>query len=170
MDLGAEVWNPECIKILGTPVGSRQFVHEKVMERVEEERRLQEAIPHVRDLQSAWQILLQCAGPRCHHMLRTLPPTQSEEYAQEHDAGMQRTMEVLLGGLPGDDQAREAGRQLATLPMRLGGLGLRSAQRVARVFWASWAGALHMIHGRLPDEPSPTNCWTTLNMMVAWAS
>ena len=68
-------------------------------------------------------------------MLRTLLPTQSEEYAQEHDAGMQRTMEVLLGGLPGDDQAREAGRQLATVPMRLGGLGLRSAQRVAHDPW-----------------------------------
>ena len=61
VDLGAEVWNPEGIKILGTPVGSRQFVHEKVMERVEEECRLWEAIPHVPDLQCAWQILLQCA-------------------------------------------------------------------------------------------------------------
>ena len=40
VDLGAEVWNPEGIKILGTPVGSRQFVHEKVMERVEEECRI----------------------------------------------------------------------------------------------------------------------------------
>ena len=38
LDFGAEVWNPEGIKILGTPVGSRQFVHEKVMERVDEER------------------------------------------------------------------------------------------------------------------------------------
>ena len=78
-------------KILGTPVGSRQLVHEKATERAEEERRLWEAIPHVPDLQCAWQILLQCAGPRCHHML---PPTQSEEYAQEHDASMQRTKEV----------------------------------------------------------------------------
>ena len=42
-------------------------------------------------------------------MLLTLPPTQSEEYAQEHDAGMQRTIEILLGGLPGDDHARDAG-------------------------------------------------------------
>ena len=65
------------LKILEAPVGSRRFVHEKVMERVDEERRLWEAIPHVPDLQCAWQILLQCAGPRCHHMLRTLPPTQS---------------------------------------------------------------------------------------------
>ena len=39
VDLGAEVWNPEGVKILGVPVGSRQFVH-KVMERVDEERKL----------------------------------------------------------------------------------------------------------------------------------
>ena len=37
------------------------------------------------------------------------------------------------------------------LPMRLGGLGLRSAQRIALgAFWASWFDALHMIHERLP--------------------
>ena len=51
VDLGAEVWNPEGIKIIGTPVGSRQSVHEKVMERVDEERRLWEAIPHVPEVQ-----------------------------------------------------------------------------------------------------------------------
>ena len=26
------------------------------------------------DLQRAWQVLLQCSGPRCHHTLRTMPP------------------------------------------------------------------------------------------------
>ena len=142
------VWNPEGIKILGTPVGSRHFVRQKVTERVDEERRLWEAIPHVPDLQCEWQILLQCAGPRCHHMLRTLPPTQSREYAEEHDAGMHRTMEVRHAS---HDQTIDAGGKLATLPMRLGRLGLRSAQRVAPgAFWASWADALHMIHERLP--------------------
>ena len=33
-----------------------------------------DAIPSVPDLQCAWQLLLQCAGPRCHHLLRTVPP------------------------------------------------------------------------------------------------
>ena len=36
--------------------------------------------------------------------------------------------------------------------MRLGGLGLRSAVRMApAAFWASWADALHMLHERLPQ-------------------
>ena len=33
--------------------------------------------PKVPDLQCAWQLLVQCAGPRCHHFLRTVPPSQS---------------------------------------------------------------------------------------------
>ena len=70
----------------------------KVTDRVEEERRLWEAIPHVSDL------------------------TQSEEHAQEHDAGMQGT--VLLGGL-----LETIKPEMQSTPMRLGGLGLRSAQR-----------------------------------------
>ena len=48
-------------------------------------------IPSVPDLQSAWQIILQCAGPRCHHLLRTLPPNVSASCATGHDMGMQRT-------------------------------------------------------------------------------
>ena len=31
-----------------------------------------------------WQILLHCAGLRCHHMLQTLPPSESEESTHDH--------------------------------------------------------------------------------------
>ena len=80
VELGPEVWKP--VKVLGNPVGSRRFVEEVVQKRLEEEHKLLEAIPPVLDLQAAWQILLHCAGPRWHHMKRTLPPTQSEECAR----------------------------------------------------------------------------------------
>ena len=53
VDLGAEV-----NKILGTPVGSRQFVHEKVMREWKRNADSGKPIPHVPDLQCAWQILL----------------------------------------------------------------------------------------------------------------
>ena len=57
----------------------------------------------------------------------------------------------LLGTVPGDDAALAEARSLATLPMRLGGLGLRSAERVApAAYWASWADALAMIKDRAP--------------------
>ena len=151
-DLGDEVWNPAGIKILGTPIGTSEFVRSITQQRLEDEGRLWEAIAWVPDLQCAWQILLQCAGPRCHHLLRTLPPSQATEYAQAHDDGMLQVMNALMGGLTGTEQERTTAHQLATLPMRLGGLGLRSASRMAPAsFWSSWADALQMIHQRLPE-------------------
>ena len=143
-ELGPEVWNPEGVKVLGTLVGSRAFVDEVINRRLREEQKLWEAIPWVPDFQAGWQILTQCAGPRCHHIIRTLPPSQSADYAQGHDEGMKRTMDNLLGGLPGEVHEQEVARNIASLPMRMGGLGIRSAQRMAPgAYWASWADALH---------------------------
>ena len=57
----------------------------------------------------------------------------------------------LLHGFPGDHHQQNTANRIATLPMRLGGLGLRSASRMAAgAYWASWADALHMIDERLP--------------------
>ena len=137
-----------------------------------------EAIPHVPDLQAAWQILLHCAGPRCHHMLRTLPPSESEEYARAHDVGMARVMDRLLA-LPGDPHEQEVALNLASLPMRMGGLGLRRALRMApATYWSSWADALHMIDQRLPEvaatvirkltaEEDPGGCFQELRDATA---
>ena len=43
-DLGEQVWSREGIKVLGTSVGTDQFVSDVVTERVQEESRLWEAI------------------------------------------------------------------------------------------------------------------------------
>ena len=151
-DLGEDVWNPAGIKVLGTPVGSDEFVQSHVVERLAEERQLWAALPEVPDLQCAWQLLVQCAGPRANHLLRTLPPSQSKTYAGEHDAGMWATAKTLLGGLPGTPAEQATARDLASLPLRLGGAGLRSVVRTGpAAYWASWADALAMINARAPD-------------------
>ena len=115
-DLGPDVWNPQGVKILGSPVGFEEFVSAFIERRLADEQKLWDAIPSVPDLQCAWQVLLQCAGPRCHHLLRTVPPSQSGRNAQGHDAGMQRTMEVLLGTIPGGDAQVEMARHIASPP------------------------------------------------------
>ena len=88
LELGRDAWQSPGLKVLGTPVGTRAFTAEKLRERVAEERKLGNAIPHVKDLQCAWQLLLQSANPRANHTLRTLPPSLSSDYAQEHDDGI----------------------------------------------------------------------------------
>ena len=97
--------------MLGTPIGSEQFVSEKLQDRIDKERRLWHAIPNVPDLQCGWQILLQSANPRANHTLPTFP--LSADYALAH--------------IPLEDAPHA--RDIATLPMRMGGLGLRSAVR-----------------------------------------
>ena len=148
---GPEVRSPEGLNIFGTPVGSVQFVQRLVGQRIQEEQKLREAISWVSDLQCAWQILWQCAGLRCHHFLRTLTPSKSMEYARQHDVGNVTTVEALLSGLTEDTDQNDTAWHIASLPMRLGGLGLRSAKRISPgAYWASWADALHMIQQRLP--------------------
>ena len=125
--LGPEVWSPEGVKILGTPVGHADFIQVSVNAMLEEEDKLWRALSWVPDLQCAWQLLVQCAGPLCHHLLRTMAPSHVVGYAAGHDEGMRRAMVSLLGQLPGDREQKSAAQSIATLPMRLGGLGLRSA-------------------------------------------
>ena len=117
-----------------------------MQKRIADEQKLWDAIPDVPDLQCAWQLLLRSAGPRCNHLLRTTPPEQASEYARRHDEGMWATAKRLLGLSSGVMQGEDMAHKIATLPMRQGGLGLRSAERLHEVaYWFSWADALPMI-------------------------
>ena len=61
-------------------------------------------------------------------------------------------MRTILGRLPGDATQQNVAERIAALPMRLGGLGLRSADRTApAAYWASWADAMPMLSRRLPE-------------------
>ena len=63
VELGPDVWSPSGAKILGISVGSPEFVRSLIEERLDEERKLWQAISWCRDIQCAWQMLVQCAAP-----------------------------------------------------------------------------------------------------------
>ena len=117
--LGPDVWNSEGIKILGTPAGSDQFVADASQARLAEERRLCKAISWMPVTQYVWQILLQCAGPRCHHFLWTIPPIQSETYADGLDEGMWRAFEAGRERLRGEDRQKATALNISGLPIRM---------------------------------------------------
>ena len=121
VELGPDVWQPRGITVLGT--------HPSV-----------QLITRRKRLKGGWQ-----------HTIRTLPPARAEGYAHAHDEGIWSTARRILADLPGSEAERDRARLLASLPMRMGGLGLRSAVRCSRAaYWASWADALPMIHKRNP--------------------
>ena len=109
-ELGPEAWRPQGLKILGTPIGTPEFVSQNMNDRIEEERRLWETIPSVPDLQCAWQLLVQSANPRANHSLRTMPPSCTTEYARAHDEGLWQTVETLLHQTPGTEAERAFAR------------------------------------------------------------
>ena len=83
-------------------------------------------------------------SPRSNHVLRLLPPNSTVDFALAHDVAMGDCLSALLqaGPLP------PSTLDLARAPLRLGGLGLRSAVAVASA--AHWASAL--VEARLRKE------------------
>ena len=73
-DLGDDEWSPIGVMIFGTTLGSGEFLSRIEDELLMEEHRLWDSIPWIPDLHCVWQVLIQCAGPRCHHLLRTVSP------------------------------------------------------------------------------------------------
>ena len=75
--------------------------------------------------------------------------TWTHRSCEGHDDGIWETVEALLQSVPGGHEKRQFARALTTLPMRMGGSGMRSATRcAAAACWASWADALPMIGQR----------------------
>ena len=122
------------------------------------EQRLLDEIAKIHDAQTPWVMLSQSAVPRANHILRTLPPSQSADYAGRHDAATWQTFCDMLGAteLAHDELANN----VATLPGWQGGLGLRAASRSApTAFWASFVDSLPVIAQKVPDLLHCRPCW-----------
>ena len=104
----------------------------------------------MKDVQRAWLLLVHCASARANYFLRSVRPEAVAEYAGLHDAGLwkclSRILQVDLSTCGWDTH------DVATLPLALGGLGLRSAERASvPAYWASWADCMPMIRERHPQ-------------------
>ena len=139
------------LSILGTPLGHAAFVEARLREISDEHRQLLDRLQSVPDLQSAWLILSQCASTRANFHLRSLQPSLTEEFAAEHDRSIWQSLKALLDREDSCGSDDERAKRIAQLPMRLGGLGLRSAtRRREAAYLASWVDVLHMIQQRSP--------------------
>ena len=79
--------------------------------------------------------------------IRTVRPDLATRFAMEHDEQIWRCFSTLLGVNP---EALDAHSKASTsLPLVMGGLGLRSASRLRdAAHWGSWADKLKMVHER----------------------
>ena len=120
---GVEVVNRERgISVLGTPLGHPDFAAVHLQKILEEHRILLGRIPLLSDLQSAWALLLHCASGRANCQLRSVRPELVAEFAAGHDQGMWQCLQTILN-VPEESTALT--RAITSLPLSLGGLGLR---------------------------------------------
>ena len=123
---------------LGAPLVHVDFIARELQAKTEEHTVLFRSILAVQDLQRAWLLLLFSAATRADYVLRVVQPAQSERSAAAHDENVWNCTQELL-----DTKGTVRVRQLSSLLLALGGLGLRSASRShSAAFWASWADSL----------------------------
>ena len=103
---------------------------------IQEHARFLNIIPGFLELHSACLLLNHCAAPRTNYYPRFLQPSISRELAHLSNENLKGCLSRLIGiGIASDDPAAV----IAQLPLRLGGLGIRSAQRTApAAYWASF--------------------------------
>ena len=134
------------IKVLGTPLGHEDFVAAHLQRVLRKHQTLLERIPALQDIQSAWTLLLHSASSRANYQLRVVRPELTELFAAGHDDGIWRCLCAICQISP---DVEPAIRDTVTLPLGLGGLGLRSAHRTRQAaYWASLADTLPMVRGR----------------------
>ena len=134
------------MRVLGTPLGHVDYVQTQLTQKLAEHDVLLQRIPLVTDVQSAWSLLLHCAGGRANYLLRVVRPELVGRFALGHNEGLWECLKRIMK-LEGD--VRDTVKDITSLPLALGGLGLRSATRTSEsAFWASWADSLAMIRER----------------------
>ena len=137
------------IRVLGAPVGHPDFVRSHLQKTAGEHQTLLEMIPLLPDVQSAWMMLLHCASARANYHLRVIRPELALQFATTHDQHLWGCLCQILG--MSTSAAHATAKASATLPLALGGLGLRSAVRTSHsAYWASWADCVPMIARRHP--------------------
>ena len=102
------------IKILGVPVGRKEFIEHELDSRASSHAELLEKIPRVKDQQCAWFILLFC-GVSSNFFIRAVSPDHSLQFAQRHEEQIWRCLTTLIGVAP--DATSESARYAATLPL-----------------------------------------------------
>ena len=75
------------VTVLGTPLGRAEFVHAQLNQKLADHDTLLSSIPLVADVQSAWALLLHCAGARANHILRVVRPELVRDFATMRGCG-----------------------------------------------------------------------------------
>ena len=141
------VTDPAFATLLGSPLGSIECINESIREKVESLRILGDRFKYLHAQDSLLLLRHSLAIPRLSYTLRTSPCFVSPELAEYDDLLRTITSSITNICLPGSVSSWTQ----ATLPVKHGGLGIRSAAQLApSAFLASAAGCSTLVAQIIP--------------------
>ena len=112
------------VTLLGTPIGNKEFVKKELEAKVVKIRKIVELLPTIQDPHTQFVLLRSCLSlPKLSFVLRTTDTSPFQDILQDFDRLVQDALGSILGTALSDLQWKQA-----SLPVSMGGLGLRGAQ------------------------------------------
>ncbi len=150
--------NKDGAAFLRSPIcGSKEFVNNSLAKRVDRVLECQQLLSDLGNSQVELHLLRSCLSLcKINHLIRTVPSDVIESQLSRFDAGLQSSHESIIHSSIPDLSWKQA-----TLPVRLGGLGLRESTRTApAAFLASctrhmsWFFNYCLERNSLPSSPA----------------
>lgn len=164
---GAKVVDPLVACLLGSPLAGEDFVSETLQEKVASLRILGGRLEYIAAHDAILLLRNSFAIPKLLYLLRTTPCFQSPILAVYDSTLKSIVSNITNTCFANDDPAWTQ----ATLPVRLGGLGIRSAVQLApSAFLASAAAALDLINHILPARLQSLPIPYVDAALAAWSS
>ena len=121
--------------LLGTPIGRFDFVASQCIEFAKSGSLLCQEIVSLDDPQSSMLLLRHCHTTRMNHLTRTVPPSLLKPAATIHDSITHASFSHIIGVT----NTSEAQWSQAILPIRKGGFGMTSVEKISPAsFLAGW--------------------------------
>jgi hypothetical protein len=140
--------DPSGLIVLGAPVGDITFPRQTVLTRIAKIEAVHRLLPSLNNAQAEFCLLRSCFSlPKFSYCLRTCNPA----YLQQTFRGFDHLQRRTLGQLMGQSLTDKAWIQ-ATLPIGMGGIGLRSAEvHSAAAYLASMSQVSSIVSRLLPS-------------------
>ena len=143
------------VNVLGSPIGEPEACQQLFQKRLAKVELFWTRLQEIGDSQIAFQLLRFC-GSVCKiiYSLRTTPTHIISSDINSFDVGMRRVFEELHG------KTTNQAWFMATLPFKMGGLGLIEGRTIAELCYiSSFIYAQKLIYGLLPSCPFSPTVW-----------
>ena len=146
--------------LLGSPIGDSQFCNETVLQRVLKVKPALDLLPELENAQMSLSLLRSCLSPKIAFSLRTSPASSIPEAISRFDSLLYDSLSNTVGSF-----LSPWSWDKATLPVSLGGVGLRHASHYAS---ASYIGSVYqsssIVESILGSSPLGPPHWVLISL------